>query len=385
MLVRIEEPSQELPSSFPLLELLADARLVALGESGHGTREIFELKHSLIRLLVQQSGFRSVIFEEGIAEAAQIDEILRRGPAPTPASLSRLVPIWQTNEILSLFTWMSESIRQGVPLSFAGIDVQHPDVALEMVDRDLSDIDPQLAAEVARLYSPLKSLSAAGWRPQTGAVYEAAIDGTRQVRDLLHAKLGEEEPRAPLVIDLARMLEVASTLRPLFDPRDPEKMNLFSQTRDEEMATNVLRILDRGGKVILWAHNSHLARKATSSWLMGPTLARELGSDYRVVGMTFQEGSYRAYDPDVDRFTECTAVPSPPNSVESHLGGMGAETFLAPVEDLGGWAKERRAMRDIGYRKEDQQFSDHLPVADMFDAIGFIRVGTAAGGLPENH
>ena len=41
----------------PLEKWIGDARIVALGEATHGTREFFQLKHRLLEFLVTKMGF----------------------------------------------------------------------------------------------------------------------------------------------------------------------------------------------------------------------------------------------------------------------------------------------------------------------------------------
>ena len=41
----------------PLRKLIGNARLVALGEATHGTREFFQLQHRMLEVLVSEMGF----------------------------------------------------------------------------------------------------------------------------------------------------------------------------------------------------------------------------------------------------------------------------------------------------------------------------------------
>ncbi len=55
------------------------ARIVSLGESTHGSREMFRLKHRLIEWLVTELGLGVVCFETGLPEAMPIDSYVLGG------------------------------------------------------------------------------------------------------------------------------------------------------------------------------------------------------------------------------------------------------------------------------------------------------------------
>ena len=48
----------------PLAAAIGDAQVVGLGEAVHGVAEETTVKHRLLRLLVEQAGFRSVAWED---------------------------------------------------------------------------------------------------------------------------------------------------------------------------------------------------------------------------------------------------------------------------------------------------------------------------------
>jgi len=57
----------------PLLEKIAGARIVGLGEATHGDHESFAFKRRLIQAVVRRHGFNLVIFERGVAEMGAYD------------------------------------------------------------------------------------------------------------------------------------------------------------------------------------------------------------------------------------------------------------------------------------------------------------------------
>ena len=57
MALRTLDPAAPLDDLEWLDEAIGDARVVAIGESAHGIREFYQLRHRLLRYLVERHGF----------------------------------------------------------------------------------------------------------------------------------------------------------------------------------------------------------------------------------------------------------------------------------------------------------------------------------------
>ena len=79
--------------------------------------------------------------------------------------------------------------------------------------------------------------------------------------------------------------------------------------RDYYMAKNAIRLTNLLGgetKVILWAHNGHVARDPIySTGSLGYVISQELGINYKVIGFSFNQGKFRAinYDQKTNQYT----------------------------------------------------------------------------------
>src|SRR5262249_2724833 len=62
-----------------LEKVIGDARIVALGEPTHGTREVFQMKHRLLEYLVERHGFSIFSIEANMPEADALDAYVNRG------------------------------------------------------------------------------------------------------------------------------------------------------------------------------------------------------------------------------------------------------------------------------------------------------------------
>ncbi len=74
----------------PLRRIVDDARVVCLGESRHDASEQFQLKHRMIRYLVEEMGFSVIVFEEGMAHAKAVDDYIQGGAGDPAAILGEL-------------------------------------------------------------------------------------------------------------------------------------------------------------------------------------------------------------------------------------------------------------------------------------------------------
>ena len=80
----------------PLDKIVGDARIVALGEATHGTREFFQLKHRLIEYLATQQGFTMFSIEANMPEAYRLNDYVLRGVGD-PKRLLKGMYFWTWN------------------------------------------------------------------------------------------------------------------------------------------------------------------------------------------------------------------------------------------------------------------------------------------------
>ncbi len=151
----------------PLRAIVGDARIVALGEGTHGTREFFQMKHRLLEFLASELGFTIFSIEASTPEAYELDPYVLGGPGDPKKLIGGMYFwTWNTEEVLAQVEWMRafNAARPdgAAPLHFTGFDMQSPDVAMEVVTGFLAGVDPERAAEVKALYGEIKSAQPRG-------------------------------------------------------------------------------------------------------------------------------------------------------------------------------------------------------------------------------
>ncbi len=119
----------------PLKAVIGDARIVALGEATHGSREFFQLKHRLLEFLATEMGFTVFSIEANLPEAYRLNDYVLEGTGD-PAQLLRGMYFWtwDTEEVLAMIRWMREFNQSGKGrVQFTGFDMQTPTVAAGIV------------------------------------------------------------------------------------------------------------------------------------------------------------------------------------------------------------------------------------------------------------
>lgn len=141
----------------PLRAMIADARLVSLGEPTHGTREAFQLKHRLLEFLVTELGFTLFSIEASSPESFRLNDYVLRGEGDPRALIKGMYFwTWDTEEVLAMVEWM-RSYNQAaqaegrLPVRFTGFDMQTDTVAISIARDAVASVEPEFLPEFDRL------------------------------------------------------------------------------------------------------------------------------------------------------------------------------------------------------------------------------------------
>jgi erythromycin esterase len=125
-----------------LKPVIHDARIVALGEATHGTREFFQLKHRMVEFLASQMGFTIFSIEANMPEAYRLNDYVLHGTGdPRELLKGMYFWTWNTQEVLDTILWMREFNKAGGHLQFTGFDMQTPTLSLDLVRKFVGRYD----------------------------------------------------------------------------------------------------------------------------------------------------------------------------------------------------------------------------------------------------
>ena len=364
-----------------LREMVGDARIVALGENTHGTRDFFEMKFRILRFLVEEMGFNTFAMESSWPEARLADRYVRAGEGDSAQALSALVfLVWRTETVLAMLEWMREHNERGGDLAFHGFDMQFPGLALHNVLEYLGEVDPVHAAEVEALVECLNRYAnridsfprwpeeryrdqTDAYRAECGASLEAASELLLANRERYEAVTGEDGFEVAL-----QSLRVAI------------QFHLFrtgEQDRDMSMAENTEWIAERvgpEGRMVLWAHNYHVS---TQPETQGGYLRETFGDDMVVLGFTHARGSFTAWDLQGNQLAH-DLDPPVEDSVEHYLSAASAPQFVLDLRAItentedGSWLAEPHLTRFIGFYydpDESGRFWGRDRMTELYDLL----------------
>ncbi len=369
----------------PLKEVIGDAHIVSLGEATHGTAEFFRMKHRLVEFLASEMGFTVFAIEASMPEAFRLNDYVLRGEGD-PKELLRGMYFWtwNTQEVLDMILWMREFNASGKGrVEFLGFDMQEPKVAAQNVRAFVEKSDPDYAKTLDEAYAGLKSYSQL--RGDDGRVrpeHADLVSGVREVlahlekgRDRLVEAAGGDADAVDWAIQNARVVAQAVTV--LDGPGD---------YRDRCMAENVDWILAHrppGTKVVLWAHNGHVAKRPGA---MGGFLHERHGDDMVVVGFAFHEGRYTAVARGAG-LRDNVAGPSAPGSVEWAFHQAGLPRAILDLRraekdsPASGWLTRPINHRNIGALAMGSAFFSH-ELTESYDLLIYFDQTSASVLLP---
>ena len=157
------EPGHGFADMQPLKKVIGSARIVALGEATHGTREFFQLKHRMLEFLATEMGFRIFSIEANMPEAYRLNDYVLTGKGDPKQLLKGMYFwTWDTQEVLDMILWMREFNKSGKGrVEFTGFDMQTPNVAVDIVRDFVARTDPDYSAALRRA----SDLAVAPFRP----------------------------------------------------------------------------------------------------------------------------------------------------------------------------------------------------------------------------
>lgn len=287
-------PGAETADLQPLKQILDGVRVVGLGEGSHGTHEHFTMKHRLLEFLVKEMGYRTFAMEASYTAGLAVNRYLQTGEGDPKEVLRGLgFWTWDTEEVLAMLTWMrayNESAPTDQRLQFVGFDVQVVDSGVALLYQYLEAVHPE---ELDRFKWHLDELrlSTMTMRERDAEYKETHLKELKALADLIERDLGAP-PSAP--IDSVTAHKVAVNLYRYYEAIGvPTDDVTSSARRDAYMAETIgdlLAELGPTGKIVLWAHNGHVAD--AEPW-MGSHLRKQLGDAYYVLGLELHRGSIR--------------------------------------------------------------------------------------------
>ena len=327
----VERCAVDAPAGVPpaeaLEEIIADARVVLIGESSHGTAEFYRARAEITKWLIEEKGFCAVAAEADWPDAYRVNRYVRglghdTSPEEALRGFERFPAwMWRNTVVRDFVDWLhahnsrlrGQDRRQ---TGFYGLDLYSLHRSMREVIDYLDTMDPVAAARARQRYACFDHTSADdgqayGYAAAFGAGLSCEREAIEQLVELQRNAVEYARRDGLLAEDeLFYAQQNAQTVRnaegyyrAMFGAR-VTSWNL----RDRHMAQTLdtlLAHLDRHpdgqpARIVVWAHNSHVGdARATEVGADGQLtlgqLAREQhGSAVRLIGFTTYTGTVTA-------------------------------------------------------------------------------------------
>ncbi|KAA1242892.1 erythromycin esterase family protein [Aquimarina sp. RZ0] len=299
--VRAETGFSDLSYLKPILQ---NAHIVGMGETSHGTKEIFRMKHRMLEFLVKEMGFTLFGIEASHIGCRPINDYVLYGKGNSREALSAQgFWVWNVESVIDMIEWMhryNKTVPEAKKVKFIGIDTQTNglDLAYQKINDfiDKTAPHPLLEVQVDSLFQDIKTITD-----------RSDLSTQRQQLYKLLSYLYINEMHLTATSSMQEYRSVLADLRKIIqgievgDRKFRKKVDY--NIRDRYMAQTILEVLQKEGpdaKMMLWAHNAHI-NKALDFYVngsqepLGSVLERYLGDTaYYAIGFSNYQGSFQA-------------------------------------------------------------------------------------------
>lgn len=387
-----------------LMDRIGDAPFVLLGEATHGTHEFYAFRARLTQRLIEERGFSAVAVEADWPNAYRVNRFVRGQGADQQAVDSlgdfHRFPLWmwRNAEVLEFIGWLREH-NDALPavrrVGFYGLDLYSLYESIAAVIDYLDRVDPESARRARDRYACFDHGAgddAEHYGRHVGLGLRAdcerqavaqLVELRRHMADYLQRDGLAAEDEQFFAEQNARVIRDAEGYyRQMFVGR----VNTWN-LRDRHMAetltglTKHMARTGRPGKVVVWAHNSHLGdARATDMQRqgelnLGQLVREQYGGQAVLVGMTTYAGHVAAASEWDGPVRRRRLRPALPGSYEALLHEADLEQALILPDDppLSELLAPARLERMVGviYRPQTERSSHyfHCRLPEQFDAV----------------
>lgn len=339
-----------------IAESIDDARVVAISEGFHNCKEMMQLHERLIRYLVEEKGFNTVMTESGLPESRMVYDFIQgkevKGNVYTEG-FNKMYGAWEEGR--SLIDWMKEyNQSHDNILRYYGADIGgfytnwYP--AIDRISAYLQKVDPTYAKQLKKRLDPMLKIMGtkiarknyqdklnAEQKAQIAIVLEEAIAHFDQNKEAFVAKWNEEE------FEWARQSTVAMKMAENYYRNYADKSGAEPHRyaglngRELMMAHNVQWALKqrKDAKIILINHVIHTKTKSQKQegvWgyftPMAQIIKENLKDDFFVIGMCYGGGKFwNKWQRPAERFVD-DIQDAKLNGMEATMGAIGKKQYF---------------------------------------------------------
>lgn len=363
------DPNASSDTDLEILDkLIGNSKVVALGETTHGSSEIYKMKHRIIKYLAQKRGYDVFSIEANMPEAYLINNYVISGVGNSHSLIKNMkFWTWNTQEMLDLVECMKQYNNSEKKIQYTGFDMQYYMGGLDNIENAFRN-DHNTKNIVITLRTKLKILME---KIQKGEILEFSPDmikdelkAINELKTIIKQSNKSAEEKDWLLQNTAIV---------------EQSLDMSNEGRDRSMAENFMWIKSHNpkSKFIIWAHNGHITKEGET---MGKHLADKLGDDYLNIGFTFYEGSYTAMG---DKgLTAYNAETAHLGTYEYYFEKADCPIFIIDLRKVrqdrkrdAEWLKSKLKFRGVGALKTTPEFFE-ANIKYEYDLLIYIKKST---------
>ncbi|WP_340075989.1 erythromycin esterase family protein [Leptobacterium sp. I13] len=336
-----------------LNDIVKNSKIVALGEASHGSKEIFKMKHRIIKYLKEHMGFDIFSIEANMPESYMLNNyIVQNQGKPKELIKGMYFWTWNTQETLDMVNWMNEyNLDHEEKILFTGFDMQYYQGAInelkKIVDKEelkiLESLESELATSKANKLVPKDTFD----------------EKLNHIKNWISENITNPKKKNWGIQNI-------KIINQAIDKSSGRKRDLY-------MADNMSWIIENNpqSKFIIWGHNGHIKKSRN---VMGGYLSEKYGKDYLSIGFAFHKGVYTAKGK--EGLKAYPAKESYPGTYEYFFKSIKEPIFLLDMRNIhpereNKWLFNTLDFRVVGASKLDNEFFE-TSITDDFDIIIFI-------------
>ena len=275
-----------------LKQVLKDKKIVFLGENSHGVSEFTTLKSRMIRFLHDSLGFDVLAFESNLGDAYYANAKITTTDNQTSV-YNALSSLWHVEEIVPLFNYIRSTQHTSNPLTLSGVDFigSNGSYSFSWLLYDLMNVsDPDYAKKISETDSSVTRRLVRGWTMDSLLSKEEIVSGRKKkdewlsfysnLQDYLNKNESKFDENKKQDLKLAiyciqdridcihwALRDSTYMANKLSECRNVQQMTvskLWDKYRDFKMAEHLNFLyseLYKGKKIIVWAQDSHIAKR----------------------------------------------------------------------------------------------------------------------------
>lgn len=368
-------------------ERLKNNDIVGLGEGTHGTKEYNDIRISISKELIKKHNFAVVAFEQALGDSYYLNVGINSNRNIKDVMQENLLSIWQTKEFEDFFLWIREyNSTTENKVMISGFDVNLLNNSSKILKQSIKKMDENYISELTKLDSISLKIDES-WLQSNNPNFKINMEYLVKIGAegyLITKKMDSIYSEKMTSIERIALTNLQLGFQNFYEANNGN----YDFDRDFVMAKNIETIQkELNSKIILIAHNAHIALQPTLITGMGTYLKKLYNNNYYALATFSTNGTYSAMKDNVVTRSNILKSYNLPktleNSWEEKLKEISREDYFIDFRSNINFPKTSFKLRLFGYTPYDESNDKYFTtkpiiLSETFDGIIFIHNSNAS-------